>query len=55
MTTHGFSDLPRDTRIMRQMVAHSEGNLGVYATILQSGTVTAQDRVYIQGSGDELE
>ena len=55
MTTHGFSDLPRDTQIMRQMVAHSEGNLGVYATILQSGTVTAKDRVYIQGSGGGLE
>jgi uncharacterized protein YcbX len=55
MTTHGFSDLPRDTQIMRQMVANSEGNLGVYATILQSGTVTAKDRVYIQGSGGGLE
>lgn len=48
MTTHGFSNLQRDTQIMRHMVAHSEGNLGVYATILQSGTVTAGDRVQVQ-------
>lgn len=47
MTTHGFSDLPRDTQIMREMVAHSEGNLGVYATIVQSGTVTAGHEVRI--------
>jgi MOSC domain-containing protein YiiM len=55
MTTHGFSDLPRDTHVMRQLVAHSEGNLGVYATILQSGTVTAKDSVHVQGSGDGRE
>jgi len=48
MTTHGFSNLPRDTQIMRQMVAHSEGNLGIYATVVQSGTVTAGDRIQIQ-------
>ena len=28
MTTHGFDDLPRDTEIMRKLVANSEGNLG---------------------------
>ena len=55
MTTHGFSDLPRDTRIMRQMVAHSEGNLGVYATILQSGTVSAKDEIYVEGLVDGRE
>ena len=49
MTTHGFSDLPRDTQIMREMVAHSEGNLGVYATIVHSGIVTAGDEVLIKG------
>jgi uncharacterized protein len=48
MTTHGFSDLPRDTQIMRQMVAHSDGNLGVYATIVQSGIVAAGDGVHVQ-------
>ncbi len=48
MTTHGFANRQRDTQIMRHMVAHSEGNLGVYATILQSGTVTAGDRVQVQ-------
>jgi hypothetical protein len=48
MTTHGFSNLPRDTQIMRQMVAHSEGNLGIYATVVQSGSVTAGDRIQIQ-------
>ena len=47
MTTHGFDDLPRDTQIMRKLVAHSEGNLGIYASVVQAGTVCAGDSVTV--------
>ena len=45
MTTHGFDDLPRDTEVMRKLVANSEGNLGIYASVLQAGSVAAGDSV----------
>ena len=45
MTTHGFSDLPKDAQIMRKLVANSEGNLGIYASVVQAGNVTAGDSV----------
>ena len=41
MTTHGFDDLPQDPQIMRKMVANSEGNLGIYASVVQAGRVSA--------------
>ena len=45
MTTHGFDDLPQDAQIMRKLVANSEGNLGIYASVVQAGTLTAGDSV----------
>lgn len=45
MTTHGFAELPRDPRIMRALVRHNAGNLGVYASVLEAGQVTAGDPV----------
>ena len=45
MTTHGFDDLPQDTQIMSKLVASSEGNLGIYASVAQAGKVTAGDSV----------
>ena len=45
MTTHGFDDLPQDAQIMRKLVANSEGNLGIYASVLEAGTVSAGDSV----------
>ena len=45
MTTHGFDDLPQDAQIMRKLVANSEGNLGIYASVLETGTVAARDSV----------
>ena len=45
MTTHGFDDLPRDTEVMRKLVNHSDGNLGIYASVMQAGKVSAGDSV----------
>ena len=47
MTTHGFDDLPQDPQIMRKLVANSEGNLGIYASVVQAGRVTAGDSVSV--------
>jgi len=47
MTTHGFDDLPRDTEVMRKLVNHSDGNLGIYASVMQAGKVSAGDSVSV--------
>ena len=47
MTTHGFDDLPRDTEVMRKLVNHSDGNLGIYASVMQAGKVSAGDSVAV--------
>lgn len=48
MTTHGFSDLPTDTNIMRHLVKHSGGNLGVYAVVRRAGSAVKGDLIKIQ-------
>ena len=47
MTTHGFDDLPQDTQTMSKLVASSEGNLGIYASVAQAGKVTEGDSVSV--------
>ena len=47
MTTHGFDDLPQDPHIMRKMVANSEGNLGIYASVVKVGKVATGDSVSV--------
>ena len=47
MTTHGFDNLPQDAQIMRKLVANSEGNLGIYASVVQAGSVSAGDSVSV--------
>lgn len=47
MTTHGFDDLPRDTEIMRKLVDHSDGNLGIYASVERLGQISLEDHIAI--------
>jgi len=47
MTTHGFLDLPRDPRIMRSLVEHHGGDLGVYASVVTPGAIRVGDEVQL--------
>ena len=50
MTTHGFDDLPRDTEVMRKLVNHSDGNLGIYASVQTPGKISREDHIAIAQS-----
>lgn len=45
MTTHGFADLPKDPKIMRALVEHHGGELGVYASVVTAGAISEGARV----------
>ena len=50
MTTHGFDNLPQDPQIMRKLVANSEGNLGIYASVQTPGKISLEDHIAISQS-----
>ena len=43
MTTHAFNDLPKDPGVMRALVDANNGNIGVYAKVLQGGALKTGD------------
>jgi len=45
MTTQKTEDLPADSQVMRKLVKEADGNLGVYASVIEPGRVAAGDRV----------
>ena len=45
MTTHATAELPRDTDVMRHLVAEAEGNLGVYAKVVRAGAVAVNQSI----------
>jgi len=48
MTTLPQGDLPRDPRILRTAAQHNEVNVGVYAAVLQGGTIRRGDPVRLE-------
>ncbi|MGH9775890.1 MAG: MOSC domain-containing protein [Candidatus Acidiferrales bacterium] len=48
MTTLPQSDLPKDAGILRAIAQHNRANLGVYAAVLQGGTVRRGDSVRLE-------
>jgi len=48
MTTLSQGDLPKDTAILKTAVRHNQARVGVYAAVLQSGTVRMGDPVHLQ-------
>jgi uncharacterized protein YcbX len=48
MTTLEQADLPRDLGILRTAVQHNQGHVGVYATVVQGGTVRRGDSVSLE-------
>ena len=48
MTTLAQGDLPRDARILRTAAQHNQTNVGIYASILQGGTVRRGDSVRLE-------
>jgi len=45
MTTHGFDNLPKDSGIMRTLVAEADGELGVYAKVSTPGAIALGDDI----------
>ena len=48
MTTLAQSDLPKDAGILRTAAQHNRANVGVYASVLQSGRVRRGDSVRLE-------
>ena len=50
MTTLAQGDLPKDSGILRTAVQHNQGHVGVYAVVVQGGTIMRGDRVRVSKS-----
>lgn len=48
MVTRAFADLPQDRSIMRTLVRENAQSLGVYATVVEPGTVRVGDALELQ-------
>lgn len=48
MTTLPLEDLPADFGILRTVAKHNKANVGVYAKVIQGGTVSCNDSVWIE-------
>ncbi|MBF2000074.1 MAG: MOSC domain-containing protein [Synechococcales cyanobacterium M58_A2018_015] len=48
MTTMPQSELPADLEILKTAVRHNQGNVGVYARVLQGGTLKRGDAVHLE-------
>ncbi len=47
MTTLEQGDLPKDTNILRTAAQHNEAHVGVYAEVIQGGTIKCTDAVSV--------
>ncbi len=47
MTTLAQGDLPKDSGILRTAAQHAQGRVGVYAEVVQGGTIRRGDRVKV--------
>ena len=50
MTTLPQGDLPKDTGILRTAAQHNQANVGIYASVLEGGTVRRGDSVRLQSA-----
>ena len=48
MTTVAQPGLPKEPRIMRSLVREADQNLGVYASVVQEGSVSVGDAVEVR-------
>ena len=48
MTTLSQGDLPKDPGILRTAARHNQANVGVYAAVLQGGTIRRGDPIRVE-------
>jgi len=48
MTTLAQGDLPKDPGILRAAIQYNQGNVGVYATVVQGGSMRCGDKVRLE-------
>ena len=47
MTTLAQGDLPKDPAILKTVARYNEGHVGVYGSVLQTGTIRVGDTVRV--------